>query len=96
MSHWALTYSDHHTLSVTFVGNAVSTENFHLNTCSRLNHVHGFLILKITLHRDFYEGGSHREDTPGNQVKPKLALLLASSLNGQMPLTAFGEGYSVC
>ena len=36
----------------------------------------------------FYKGNSHREETPGNPVKPKLSPLPISRLNGQMPFTA--------
>lgn len=60
-----------------------------LALCNRLYGIHVFSNSQNHTVQWFYKGNSHREETPGNQVKPKLALLPISSLNGQMPFTAF-------
>lgn len=62
---------------------------FCLAICNRPYSIHDFSNSQNHTVQWFYKGNSHREETPGNQVKPKLALLPISSLNGQMPFTAF-------
>lgn len=46
MSLWACSYSSPHIPSLSSVRKAVSTEDFHLDICSRPNSVPVFLILK--------------------------------------------------